>query len=156
MRGWIVALIIALTAVLAVACGGDDDSFLESLLGLGEPALVGDLEVTVHGSREDRGGEALKPRQGSVWKLVEVSVRNNGEEDYDLEPLYRLVLLDRDGQAQGLTFGGPSPSGSLGGRLEPGEEMRGEIAFEVLEDAKGLHLVFRSDSTEDEPGWRIE
>lgn len=53
---------------------------------IGEPAAVGDTVdyhgtvITLNGVRESEGDEYLKPQPGHTFKVVDITVKNNGQE----------------------------------------------------------------------------
>ncbi|KKL80662.1 hypothetical protein LCGC14_2002570, partial [marine sediment metagenome] len=52
-------------------------------LTLGQTANVGDAEVTAHSFRLDSGGEFFAPDAGNVWIVVDATIVNTGDDEYN-------------------------------------------------------------------------
>lgn len=50
-------------------------------------------------------------------------------------------MSDADGYKYDITIA-PDTKGSVDGELQPGRKLRGEVAFEIPENATGLELIF--------------
>ena len=79
------------------------------------------------------------PRPGTIWLIVDVELANMTDQPLDYNCL-DLTLRDGVGYEYTSTPG-PSPA-IIVGNLLPGEKVRGSIAFEVLQDAKGFTLLY--------------
>lgn len=108
---------------------------------VGDTIKLGDFQYTVHGIRELKGNEFLKPDAGKKWIAVEVTVENKGSEPQVVSSLLGFTLQDSEGYNYNITPVPVDLKGSLDGELAPGRKMRGEVSFEIPKDAKGLQLV---------------
>ncbi|OUM87931.1 MAG: hypothetical protein BAA01_10830 [Bacillus thermozeamaize] len=108
---------------------------------VGEQIKMGDLIFVVNSVRDSEGDQFIKPQQGHVYKMVDVTLENVGNESDVISSLMMFSLSDADGYKYNVTIG-PETKGSLDGELQPGRKMRGELTFEVPKDAKGLELLF--------------
>jgi len=108
---------------------------------IGEPIKMGGLVLTVNGVRESKGNEFIKPKEGHIFKIVDATLENVGEQSAAISSLMMFSLTDSDGYKYNVTIG-PETKGSLDGELQPGRKMRGELVFEVPTKATGLELLF--------------
>lgn len=125
-------------------------------LAIGDTAKVGDAEVTVHGSRTSTGDEFLAPEAGNVWVIVDATVKNTGDDAYNLSSVLQTSLRDGAGREYDITIGPTDLQGQLDGTIPPGDILRGEVAFEVPEDATGLQFVFAQALGEQQARWNLE
>ena len=109
---------------------------------VGDVIEIGQLRFTVHGVREDKGNQFLHPPQGKRWIVVDATIENLSDKPTTISSLLMFKLADADGRRYDITLG-PELRGHLDGELAPGSKMRGEVAFEVPKDAKGLELIFQ-------------
>ncbi|MCG0278537.1 MAG: DUF4352 domain-containing protein [Thermanaeromonas sp.] len=108
---------------------------------IGEPIKMGGLVFTVNGVRESKGDQFIRPKEGYIYKIVDVTLENIGEKPAAISSLMMFSLADSEGYRYKVTIG-PETRGSLDGELQPGQKMRGELAFEVPTKATGLQLLF--------------
>lgn len=73
-----------------------------------------------------------KPESGNIYFVIDLSIKNLGDEDFTYSELY-MKVKDSDGREYGVSLAGSALTGSLpgGGTLKPGEHVRGYVAFEV-------------------------
>lgn len=125
-------------------------------LSIGDTAKVGDAEVTVHGFRTGTGNEIVSPAAGSVWIIVDATVRNTGDDAYNLSSLLQTAVRDSGGREYDVTIGPTDLQGQLDGTIPPGDILRGEVAFEVPENATGLQFVFSQAIGEEQARWNLQ
>ena len=76
---------------------------------IGEPAAVGDTVdyhgtvITLNGVRESEGDEYLKPQPGHTFKVVDITVKNNGQEPLVISSALSLSGGFGNGLLGGLT-----------------------------------------------------
>lgn len=148
------------TVGLAVACGNiqsiqDDPVGIEAIrnhtpeinseVSIGESATIGNLVMSVSGARASDGRDSKirvpAPPDGYVYMLVSIDMENIGDSSEDVSSRMRMNLFNADGQTQEWTLF-PASAGSIDGRIGPGSTRSGELTWKVLENAKGLKLVF--------------
>lgn len=112
------------------------------------PGAVGDrvevdgLAVTVKSiERAAEVGQFLKADPGNEFVIADVIIENAGTDSTSYNPLY-FKIKDSEGFEYNASFVGPEPS-LLSGHLAPGEFVRGKIAVEVKQEAKGLILRYQ-------------
>ena len=106
---------------------------------IGDVVKAGEAQFTVNSVREDNGNEFMKPKDGNVYYVVDVTVENKGSESLAVSSLMMFKLVDSEGYSQDITVG-PETKGSVDGEVSPGRKLRGELAFEISKEAKGLEL----------------
>lgn len=122
----------------APAADGQNQAGAETY-NIGDSAKAGDLVFTVNSVRVDEGSDLLKPAEGNIYYIVDVTVENTGSQSETVSSLLMFKLLDSDGYSYDITFG-PETKGQLDGEVSPGRKLRGELVFEIPKDAKGLEL----------------
>ena len=112
---------------------------------IGEATMFDDLAVTVVGVRatdgRDNGGRHHPIPAGHLYLLVNVLMENQGDRQEDVSTRMNFGLFDSMGKSQEWAFY-PGATGSIDGRIDPGQERTGELAWKVAENAKGLKLVY--------------
>ncbi|HEY9834565.1 MAG TPA: DUF4352 domain-containing protein [Stenomitos sp.] len=115
---------------------------------MGEVVSVKDknlsLQFKVNGIREHPGKGVIKPSSGYKWIVVSTTIANKGQE----AKTFSVVAFElRDAQNKpyevALLAGALEDVKSPTGPIKPGDERRGEVAFEVPEKAQGLKLLFQ-------------
>jgi len=107
---------------------------------IGDSIKAGNLIFTVNSTRTDEGSDFIKPKDGHIYHIVDVTVENAGDKSESVSSFIMFKLFDSDGYNYNITIG-PETKGSVDGEISAGRKLRGELAFEVPEDAKGLELV---------------
>ncbi|MEW6423670.1 MAG: DUF4352 domain-containing protein [Bacillota bacterium] len=108
---------------------------------IGEQIKMGGLVLTVNGVRESKGNQFIQPKEGHIYKIVDVTLENIGEKPAAISSLMMFSLTDSEGYRYNVTIG-PEKKGNVDGELHPGQKMRGELVFEVPTKATGLQLLF--------------
>lgn len=161
MRKWIAGSMVVAALVLA-ACGetvqpekvdtsqgaqpasgqaGEQQGSETQTFKVGDTIKLGDFNYTVHGIREVKGNELFKPESGKKWVAVEVTIENKSSEPQAVSSLLGFTLQDSEGYNYNVALLPVDLKGSLDGEIAPGRKMRGEVAFEIPKEAKGLELV---------------
>jgi hypothetical protein len=124
-------------------------------LNLGDSAKVGDARVTANSYRLDAGGEYLKPDSGNMWVIVDVTVVNTGDDEYNISSLLQTAVRDADGYEYDVAFG-PDTKGNLDGSIPAGGTLRGEVGFEVPNPSYGLQFVFKQAFGSQQARWNLK
>ena len=91
----------------------------------------------------------LKPNKGNKWILVDTTIVNKGQKSETLSVVsFQLIDSANKPYEVALLAEALDDVKSPTGELNPGDERRGEVAFEVPEKAQGLKLVFSPNSNE--------
>lgn len=110
---------------------------------LGE-AIAGDQMsmVAKSVSRTQTLGDLQEADPGNTFALVRLEVKNTTQDTYaDFSSFLQTQLKDDGGYTYSPVLS-VSETAFQGGQLAPGEVTRGDVAFEVPEDASGLTLQF--------------
>ena len=107
---------------------------------IGDSVKAGNLIFTVNSTRIDKGNEIIKPKDGNIYYIVDVTIENSGNKSKIVSSIMMFKLSDSDGYNYTVTFG-PETKGQLDGEISAGKKMRGELIFEIPEQTKGHELV---------------
>lgn len=120
----------------------------QSSYGVGEVIVIKnqnlDVQFKVNSIREHPGKGVIKPNQGQKWILVDTTIANQGKEAKTFS-LVSFELMDSENKQQyevALLAGALDDVNSPTGEIKPGEELQGELVFEVPQKAQGLKLIF--------------
>ncbi|ANA79869.1 DUF4352 domain-containing protein [Paenibacillus glucanolyticus] len=127
---------------------------------IGEPAAVGDTVdyhgavITLNSVRDSEGDEYLKPQAGHTFKVVELTVKNNGQEPLVISSALSFSLTD----SSDLNYTVPITDDvkMLDGTVAPGGELKGEIPYEVKQGVQGLQLSYGDPMKEGRAIWTVE
>lgn len=97
------------------------------------------VAYTVNSFRTSTGSDFFKPKQGHIYYMIDIEVENNSDKTVPISSMIMFSLLDGEGYKQKIAIA-PDAKGSVDGEVLPGKKLRGEIAYEVPIDAKGLEI----------------
>jgi hypothetical protein len=101
------------------------------------------VQFTVNGVREHQGKGVIKPDHGKKWMVVSTTIANQGHKTETISVVsFELVDNKNNPYDVALLAAALEDVKSPTGEIKPGDERRGEVAFEVPEDAKELKLLF--------------
>jgi hypothetical protein len=118
-----------------------------------QTVVAGGLAISINAVNYSMGGEYIKPKPGNKFVVVDVTIENQSSSNIKVMIYGQMALKDSRGW---VTF--PTPSALIApneatpdGDLVPGEKIRGNVGFEILEDATGLVLMFDEDILQPPP-----
>ena len=118
---------------------------VDNTVSIGEIANIGDLTFSVGAVRATDGRNeripAPAPPVGQIYLLADVLMENLGLERVYVASRMQISLLDSEGETQEWALL-PGSTGSIDGRIDPGREKKGELAWVVDDDANGLMMMF--------------
>ena len=123
----------------------------KSTYGVGQVVSIKDkklnVQFTVNGTREHKGKGVIKPNRGHKWIVVDTTIANKGQEAKTFS-IVSFELIDRQNHPYevALLAGALDDIKSPTGQINPGDQRRGEVAFEVPESVKELKLLFKPNS----------
>ena len=125
--------------------GGGDQS---DTFAVGDHVALGGWTIIAHGVTDPLtpGSEFLAPEPGNRWVAVDVEATNTGDSPETMSSVMCFDLLDSTNRSHTVTITGSGAS-TLDGGVGPGASLRGDLEFEIPEDATGLKLVFSCDLT---------
>lgn len=122
---------------------------------IGDSVDFDDLTITVNGIKESKGGKIIKPADGEVFVLVDVTVENKGDKEANISSMLQTSLVDSDGFKHNITIV-EGMKGTLDGSVGAGRKLRAEVAFSVSKDAKGLEFIFSDPFKNGEAIWKVK
>ena len=163
-RSFLTGIVLGMVFLLiSTACGsflvrsGDDDAVsgvelirkrqadISNEVSIGQVVEIHDLNVSVTAVRATDGRNeriaAPSPPVGQIYLLADVSVENVGREEVYVSSRMQISLLNSAGETQEWALL-PASTGSIDGRIDPGRERMGELAWVVDDDADGLMMVY--------------
>jgi hypothetical protein len=111
---------------------------------IGETVEIGDIALTVNEVTRPSGDELNQPEEGKTFVVVDLTLENKGDEAEQVSSLMQMSLKDDTGQKYDIDLMASVASGGTApeGEISPGEKLRGQVGFQVPEDAAGLEFVF--------------
>lgn len=119
----------------------------------GEAARVGDVVVTVGGSRIAKP-DAANPLPGRNFVAIELAVENRGEGVYRWTAGSQVYAQDAYGYTYLSTSVAYTDEG-LSHAIAPGASSSGELAFDLPTDAAPYYLSFRAADSDEVAVWRV-
>ncbi|HEY9613377.1 DUF4352 domain-containing protein [Allocoleopsis sp.] len=102
------------------------------------------LQFTVNGTREHPGKGVIQPNPGNKWIVASTTIANKGQQTQTISVVSFELIDSKNNQYEvALLAGALEDIKSPTGKIKPGDEQRGEIAFEVPEGTQGLKLLFQ-------------
>ncbi|HEY0069546.1 MAG TPA: DUF4352 domain-containing protein [Chloroflexia bacterium] len=128
--------------------------------GTGETMAVGDtgesddLRITLNSVRRTTSG-LLSPDAGKEYLIVNLTAENPTDGEKIVSSLLNFSIANPDGDeiSQSFTAGVET---SFDGTIAAGDQLTGEIAYEVKEGATGLELVFDPILGGDQLRWALD
>ncbi|GCE48783.1 uncharacterized protein DUF4352 [Thermosporothrix hazakensis] len=111
----------------------------------GELVKVGNTwEITVNSVATNEGSEYLKPKDGKIFLVVNVSMHNISDKEQNVSSILNFNLKDSNGQKANpglLDSANPAPDG----KVEASGKLAGDLVYEVPASEKNFTLSFQSD-----------
>lgn len=123
----------------------DEDNSSGELYSIGDTVKMGDLEFTLNSVRFDSGSEFMKPKEDEKWVVVDVELKNNGEESESISSIIMFKMNDEENYSLDMAYGAET-RGSLDGELGAGRTMKGEIAYSVSDDNESFEFIFEPNA----------
>ena len=119
----------------------------QTMFAIGDVIEIGDLTLTVNEVTNPPGDSFNKPDEGNIFVVVDMTIKNQGSEAASVSSMLQMSLKDDTGQVYDLDLMASAASGGTtpDGEIAPGETIRGQVGFQVPEDATGLVFVFDAD-----------
>lgn len=147
----VIVIIVAISVCFIVAVGkGVDKAEEVGLIGnethegsVGEPVKCGNgLILTVHSKHFSEGDTYTHAQEGFTFVVLDLSFENAGSETEAVSSALEMTVKDADGKEYNATYITSEEPLLAEGDIVPGETVRGNIAFKVPENAKGLVFKF--------------
>lgn len=116
---------------------------------IGDVISMGTTTLTVSGIEYSQGQEYSEPSEGYEFLVVDLTLENKGSEPVTISSLMQMAVKDADHYKYTVDLFASMllGQGSPDGEIAAGEKLRGQVGFQVPEDAAGLMFVF--DAGED-------
>ena len=114
---------------------------------VGDVIAMGTTNITVNEVLYPAGDQFNKPNAGFKFLVVDITIENTSATAISVSTLLQMSVKDSSGQKfdvdlmASVASGGSSPDGEIA----PGEKLRGQVGFQVPENATGLVFVFDAD-----------
>jgi hypothetical protein len=114
---------------------------------VGDVIEIGQMALTVNEVTYPAGDDFNQPDEGKKFVVVDVTFENKASEAKTLSTIMQMTLKDTTGQGYDVDLmatavaDGSSPDGEIA----PGETIRGQVGYQVPEDAEDLMFVFDAD-----------
>ena len=116
---------------------------------VGESLTDGKLKITLNSAEfmdtipNENQFLAVKAKDGKTFAVVDVSIENTAKEATVISSIMYFKVKDPvQGYSYTMDFTATMGlSQSIDGKLQPGEKIRGKLAFEVPKDAANLQLI---------------
>ena len=105
---------------------------------IGDVVKMGDLNFAVNGIHLSDGSDFIKPDEGYKFLMLDISIKNTGEEFENISSLMMFKLVDDEGISYDISLA--DTKGQVDGKMAPGRRLRGEIAFEVPNNIEQFEL----------------
>lgn len=116
----------------------------QAAFAIGDTVQAGNLQLVVHSFREVPGTTIFHPDPGDRFAAVDLTLTNTSSSPLSVSSLLQMKLIDSGGQSYNLHLGAQAAAGTSppDGELSPGESVRGEVAYQIPQDAQGLVFEF--------------
>lgn len=108
---------------------------------VGDRVENGGIALTVNNvTFDDEIDNFLSAASGNIYLVLDVTIENTDDDEGTYNLLY-FKVKDADGYEYSASISAPEPNLSAGD-LVAGDKVRGNVAFEVKEDATGIILTY--------------
>ena len=155
--------VVLVSAIVFLACSGTSDSNTGTKVGsnstsnsggqtsttaqhfkVGDQVKVGDsFIVTVNSVKTSSGDDVIQPKAGNTFLIVDVTVKNVSSQEQDLSSILQFTLKDTTGQKYDETV--VTNATAPDGKIAAGDQVRGQLPYEVPASQKSFTLAFESD-----------
>lgn len=103
--------------------------------------------VTVNSVTTSAGDDIFKPKTGNTFVVVDVTIKNTSSQEQEVSSLLQFGLKDATGQQynETITSQGTPPDG----KLEAGDQLKGQITYEVPQSQHDFTFSFVPDILSD-------
>jgi len=114
---------------------------------VGDVIAIGTTNLTVNQVLYPAGDDFNKPKAGFKFLVVDITIENTGATAISVSSLLQMSVKDSSGQKFDVDLMASAASGGTppDGEIAPGEKLRGQVGFQVPENATGLVFVFDAD-----------
>ena len=116
-----------------------------SHFGVGQTVQVGDTwTVILDSAKTSTGSQYVKPKEGSVYVLVTISMKNVSNKEQNISSALNFSLQDSSGQKYTETIY-PDAGSAPDGKVEAGSPLKGTLVYEVPASMHAFTFSFTPD-----------
>jgi hypothetical protein len=109
------------------------------IFNIGDIVRLNDITYTVNSIREVPENRFLSPENGNIWYAIDITIENKSHETFNFNSMLMFTLFDGENLSYDTAIV-PDLKGNVDGEIAPESSLRGEVAFEIPQDAKDLKL----------------
>jgi len=110
---------------------------------VGDQVKSGDFVFSVNEVRKDTGSGFIKPDDGNVYLIPNVTIENQSSKEANISTLLQMYIKDGEGNKYTPTLT-QDATGKVDGELLAGEKVKGDVGFEVPTNADELYLYYEA------------
>lgn len=120
---------------------------IDPIYEVGDIISINNTILVVLGWDQPPGGDFNPPDEGKKYLVVDVMLANQGENSFNISPVFQMTLKDSTGQKYNVNGKANIASGSNtpNGEINPGEVIRGKVGFHVPEDLVNFVFVYEAN-----------
>jgi hypothetical protein len=109
-------------------------------LTIGSTGEIDGLKITLNEIRHEQG-TIFKPDPGNEYLVLNITIENTDAEPENVSSMLSFTVKDDTGQRYSESFTADVAKGPTGA-IAPGDKVRGDTAYEVPLESKGLYWIF--------------
>jgi hypothetical protein len=110
---------------------------------VGDQIQSGEYIVSVNSVRKSSGSGYVKPKEGSVYIIPNVTIQNNSKDKTTISSLLQMYIKDGEGNKYNPALTSDA-TGKVDGELLAGEKVKGDVGFEIPTTAKDLKFYYNA------------
>lgn len=123
--------------------GTSAPSTTDTVYKVGDQVKSGDFIFTVNEVKRDTGSDFIKPDDGNVYLIPNVTIENQSSKEANISTLLQMYVKDGEGNKYTPAMTADA-TGKVDGELLAGEKVKGDVGFEVPADADELYLYYEA------------
>ncbi|MBH5317090.1 DUF4352 domain-containing protein [Paenibacillus sp. GSMTC-2017] len=143
------------TTATATAAPAASEAPKVEVYKIGETIKYDNLEITLNDVKDSTGDDFIKPAEGNVYKIVDITVENKGDTEEVISSMMHFEMVDDGGYTYNVAIT-TAVKNQLDGSVGAGRKLSGQIAYEVPTDVKGLELIFKDPIKTGEVIWKVK
>jgi hypothetical protein len=117
----------------------DEQEKPPQIFKIGDEIKFDNAIYTANSVRTSKVAGILKPKEGNIYYIVDVTVENKSSESLNVSSLLMFKLGDSQGYSYNITIN-TDAKGQVDGEIQAGKKLRGELTFEVPESETKFEL----------------
>lgn len=121
--------------------GSPSISTQQTVYKIADQVKSGDYVFSVNSVRKSTGTQYIKPADGSIYLIPNVTIQNNSKDKATISTLIQMYIKDSEGNKYTPAIFSDA-TGKVDGELLAGDKVKGDVGFEIPTTAKGLKFYF--------------